>query len=139
MKKLLILFSLICFEANAQLPAVAKPDASSLLKQLAGGINPSSFISSFAGEKENWLNSISTTSVPDLAKNIVSLGSFIKPAMFKQGFSLKSLEKTASTAKTIADASGLMKKLEGGLKPSAMTSDWASVRPGWIKALGLLK
>jgi hypothetical protein len=140
MKKLFILLLIICSQSKAQLPVAVKPDASALLKQLVGGINPSSFISSFAGNKENWLSTVAkTASVPGLAKNIVSLGSFIKPSLFKEAFSLKNLEKTAATAKTMADASGLLKNLEGGLKPEAMTSDWASVRPGWTKALGLLK
>ena len=141
MKKLLVLLLFLWFEGKAQLPvSVGKPDVSSLLTQLVGGIKPSSFLSSFAREKDNWLSNITNTlSVPDLAKNIVSLGSFIKPSLFKKGFSLKSLEKTASTAKTLADASGLLKNLEGGLKPEAMTSDWAKTRPGWTKALGLIK
>ena len=141
MKKLLFLLLVIGFQSQAQLPvSVAKPDASALLKQLVGGIKPSSFISSFAGEKENWLSKVAkTASVPELAKNIASLGSFIKPSLFKEAFSLKNLEKTAATDKTMADASGLLKSLEGGLKPEALTSDWASIRPGWIKALGLLK
>ena len=141
MKKLLFLLLIVCSQSKAQLPvSVGKPDVSALLKQLVGGIKPSSFISSFAGEKENWLSTVAkTASVPDLAKNIASLGSFIKPSMFKEAFSMKNLQKTAATAKTMADASGLLKNLEGGLKPEALTSDWTSTRPGWIKALGLLK
>ena len=96
MKKLLFLLLVIGFQSQAQLPvSVAKPDASALLKQLVGGIKPSSFISSFAGEKENWLSKVAkTASVPELAKNIASLGSFIKPSLFKEAFSLKNLEKS---------------------------------------------
>ena len=77
MKKLLVLLLFLWFEGKAQLPvSVGKPDVSSLLTQLVGGIKPSSFISSFAGQKDNWLSNITNTmNVPDLAKNIVSLAS----------------------------------------------------------------
>ena len=141
MKKLFVLFLFFWVEGKAQLPVpVGKADVGSLIGQLVNGIKPASFLSSFAGEKDNFLGSIGKiASAPDLAKNIVSLGKYIKPSMFKEAFSLKNLEKTASTVKTLGQASGLLKKLEGGLKPEAFTSDWASLRPAWSKALGMVK
>jgi hypothetical protein len=39
----------------------------------------------------------------------------------------------------MSDATGLLKNLEGNLKPEAMTADWAGKRSGWLTALDLLK
>jgi len=39
----------------------------------------------------------------------------------------------------MADAAGLLKKLEGGLKPEAMVSGWSGERNTWLSALNLLK
>ena len=141
MKKLLLAVVLLYGGlAMGQLPAVPKINAGTLLTQLVNGIRPSSFQSTFSAEKESWLTkAVKTTDIPGLAKNISSFESFIKPSMFKQAFSLKNLQQLATTAKTASDAAGLLKNLEGGLKPEAMTDAWASRRPEWTNALNLLK
>jgi hypothetical protein len=59
--------------------------------------------------------------------------------MFKSGFNVPDLTQAAGAAKTMADATGLLKNLEGGLKPEAMTTDWASKKTSWLSALNLLK
>jgi hypothetical protein len=59
--------------------------------------------------------------------------------MFKNGFNLQSLLKTANSVKSMADATGLLKNLEGSLKPEAMTNDWKAKRGGWLNALSLLQ
>ena len=63
----------------------------------------------------------------------------IKPSMFKDAFKPENLLKTASTAKSMADATGLLKSLEGGLKPEAMVAGWAGKKSSWLSALSLLK
>jgi hypothetical protein len=74
-----------------------------------------------------------------MAKSVSSLSGFIKPGLFKQGFNLGSVTQAANTAKTYSDASGVLKNLEGGLKPEAFVSSWAGKRTGWLNALSLLK
>jgi len=113
----------------------------SLLTQFAGGLNPTSLLSSWAsGGKTNWLSAAGKVSdAVSMAKSVSSLTSFIKPSMFKQGFNASSITGAVSTVKTLSDAGGLLKNLEGGLKPEAFLSSWASKRPAFDKALSLLK
>jgi hypothetical protein len=125
-----------------QVPTTAVPSVNigSLLTQLSGAIKPSSFLDSWASGKSGWIGKAAkVATAPETAKCISALAGFIKPDMFKKGFNVQSLINTAGTAKTIGDASGLLKNLEGGLKPEALTSGWSSSRPAWMSALNLLK
>lgn len=127
---------------QAQVPSLntGKLNAGSLLTQLSSAIKPTSFLSSWASGKAGWLGQAGKiASATGLANSVSSLAGFIKPSMFKNGFSLDNLTKAASAAKTMSDATGLLKTLEGGLKPEALTSDWAGKRTGWLSALSALK
>lgn len=129
--------------AQAQIPDLSKAGASagSLLKQFAGQIKPSSFLSSWAsGGKSKWLSAAGKVSdAAGMAKSVSSLGSFVKPEMFKQGFNLGSITQGASGVKSMSDAGGLLKNLEGGLKPEAFLSSWANKKPAFMSALDMLK
>lgn len=127
--------------AQAQLPSVpGNVNAGKLLVELINNIKPASFISSFAGKKGDLISSAAkAVTGPALAKNISSLAGFIKPGLFTKGFNLKSLQDAASTAKTLTDAAGLMKNLEGGIKPEGMVEGWDAKRTKWSSALDLLK
>lgn len=142
------LFALLMYVAptGAQVPKElptsksATVNAGSLLTQFMNGIKPSSFTDEWKTGKSNWLSSVGKiASAPGMIENITSLTKFIKPSMFKNGFNVQSLLQTATTAKSMADATGLLKNLEGGLKPEAMTSNWAGKKAGWLNALNLLK
>ena len=138
----LALTTLCYYNANAQIPNVSTNhvNAGSLLTQFAKAIKPASFLSSWASAKSGWLGKAAkVASAPAMASSISSLAGFIKPAMFKSGFNVKDLMSAAGTAKTMADATGLLKNLEGGLKPEAMSSDWGAKKTGWESALALLK
>ena len=150
MKKLLAIVLLIIAGAWTNKPTVSDTkenadefyqlNAGALLSQFTKAIKPTSFLDNWGGEKTNFLSSAAKlTSAAGLAKSVGSLASFIKPGMFKSGFNLKSLLNTANTAKTMADATGLLKNLEGSLKPEAMTNDWKAKRGGWLNALSLLQ
>lgn len=147
-KSLLLLFvlGLTAATSQAQLKDVlskagSKPSAGSLLTQFAGALKPASFLSSWAGGgKTNWLSAAGKVSdAVGMASSISSLTSFIKPDMFKQGFNVGSITQAASAVKTFSDAGGLLKTLEGGLKPAAFLSSWTSKRPAFMNALNLLK
>jgi len=138
----LALITLAYFSGNAQLPSVTTnhANAGSLLTQFAKAIKPASFLSSWASGKSGWLGKAAkVVDAPGMASSISSLAGFIKPGMFKSGFNVQELMAAAGTAKSMADATGLMKKLEGGLKPEAMSSDWGAKKTGWESALALLK
>jgi hypothetical protein len=141
---LLLITSLGTLTTQAQLKlpkAGGLGNIGSLLTQFSGALKPTSFLDSFTGgAKTDWTNAASkVTDAGGLGSSISSLAGFIKPSMFKGGFDVASLIKTASTVKTIASATGLLKNLEGGLKPEAFTSGWSSKRSGWLSALNLIK
>jgi hypothetical protein len=136
-------FMALCyFNSNAQVPNVSANhvNAGSLLTQFAKAIKPASFLSSWASGKSGWLSKAAkVASAPGMASSISSLAGFIKPSMFKSGFNVQELMSAAGAAKSMADATGLLKNLEGGLKPEAMSSDWGAKKTGWESALALLK
>ena len=118
-----------------------KANIGSLLSQFAGAIKPTSFLSSWAsGGKTDFLSTASkVTDAVGVGKSISSLAGFIKPDMFKSGFDVSKLIQTANTVKTLSSAAGLLKNLEGGLKPEALLSTWTSQKPAWLSALNLIK
>jgi hypothetical protein len=143
---LLFVIGLTATSSRAQLKDVlskaeGSSSPSSLLKEFAGGLKSSSFLSSWAsGGKTSWLSAAGKASdAVSMAKSISSLTSFIKPSMFKQGFNVGSITQAAGSVKTLSEAGGLLKNLEGGLKPEAFLSSWASKQPAFDKALSLLK
>lgn len=140
---LMFAFFFIATVSQAQLPSIggSKPSAGSLLTKFAGALKPASFLSSWAsGGKSSWLSAAGkVTDAIGMAKSVSSLTSFIKPDMFKQGFNVSTITQAASAVKTYSDASSVLKSLEGGLKPEAFLSSWATKRPGFMSALNLLK
>jgi len=115
-------------------------DIGSLVKQFTKAIKPTSFIDAWGKEKNNWLGVAKKVNDPAaLASSIGSLAGFIKPGLFKGGFDVQNLISSASSVKTMAESTGLLKSLEGGLKPEAMVDSWAGKRAGWLSALDLLK
>ena len=140
MKKIILLVA-VFFLVNGFSPIEAQlPNASGLLKQFTNAIKPASFLDGWKTAKSGFLNEAGkVSSAAGLAKTVSSLAGFIKPAMFKDGFNLKSLQQAAGAAKTMSDATGLLTNLEGGLKPEAMVDSWAGKRSGWLSALNLLK
>lgn len=132
-------------KAHAQIPKV-QDEASSkmaspgkLLTQFAGALKPSSFLPSWGEEKNNWLSTAGkASSAQTIAQSISSLIGYIKPGMFKKSDDAESLIQQAGSVKEIAQASGLLKSLEGSLKPEAFLSSWPSQKSGWISALNLL-
>lgn len=139
----LLFFMAIPFFGAAQLslklPA-STPNAGSLLSQFTNAIKPTSFTDAWSSAKSGFLNKLSgVKDAAGLGSGIATLAGFIKPTMFKSGFNVQNLITTAGTVKKLSDAAGLLKNLEGGLKPAALISSWASKRTGWLNALQLIK
>ena len=140
MRKIILLTAVFFFVQGFSPVEAQLPNASGLLKQFTDAIKPSSFLDSWSTGKTGFLKDAGkVSSAAGLAKTVSSLAGFIKPALFKDGFNLKSLQETAGAAKTMSDATGLLTNLEGGLKPEAMVDSWAGKRSGWLSALNLLK
>ncbi|MDF2191090.1 hypothetical protein [Paraflavitalea sp. CAU 1676] len=136
------LLGTITTQAQLKLPKATSPvNVGNLLTQFTDGLKPTSFLDSWTGGgKTDWLSAAAkVTDGAGLGKSISSLAGFIKPSLFKGGFNVASLVKTANTVKTLSSAAGLLKNLEGGLKPEAFTSAWSGQRSGWLNALNLLK
>jgi len=142
----LVLLVISCQVAEAQLPTLnkgavttaAKPGQ--LLTQFTNALKPTSFTSAWSGAKDGILGKAQkVTSALDMANTVSSLVGFIKPDLFKQGSTAKSLMDMSGKLKTMTEAASLMKSFEGGLKPEAFTSNWSSMRTGWLSALNQLK
>ena len=142
---LLLLCPLAYVSVNGQVPNISKPAVTTtgpgkLLTQFTNALQPASLINSFASQKSSFLTKAGkVTDAIGMAQTISSLVGFIKPDMFKTEFNAATLLQTAHTVKTFAEGANMLKKLEGGLKPEAFVSGWASQRSGWISALNLLK
>ena len=137
-------FALLLFVAAtgiAQIPKVSGTGSiGNLVSQFTNAIKPTSFLSSWTGEKGNFLSTAGKVKdAVGVGKSIASLAGFIKPDMFKKGFNVQTLINTANTVKTMSQATGLLKNFEGGLKPEAFVSGWAGKRTGWLNALNLIK
>ena len=59
--------------------------------------------------------------------------------MFKSSFNVAELAGRATAAKTMSSAISMLKDLETGLKPEALTSMWGFQRNGWLADLDKLK
>lgn len=129
--------------AQAQIPgnATAAVGPGKLLTQLIDAIKPSSFSSDWAaGAKDTVVNKTQIAAdLPGIANSVSSVAGFIKPDMFKQGFSAQSITSLAGKAKSMADIAGLLKNFEGSLKPEAFLGSWLGQRSKWLSALSLLK
>jgi hypothetical protein len=129
----------------AQIPEISKENVtyavniSGLITQLASAIKTCSFTDSWAENKEGVMGKAQSASDPGgIASTISSLAGFIKPSLFKRGTTASSIASTAGKVTTMAQATGLLKAFEGGLKPEAFTSAWSRQRSGWLSALNLL-
>ena len=151
MKQKLILIPflfLFGFEAQAQFnkaatgstDVVKKPTPSQLILQLTNGINPGSFAGSFSKEKKSFENKISTATSPvEFSKNTVLLAGYIKPEMYKAGYSAANLSTKTSSVKTMQQAVEILKKLESNLKPESFSPAWKLQKSGWESELNNLK
>lgn len=125
-------------KASQEVTAMANPGK--LLTQLTDAIKPASFLSSWSGQKSNWLGTASKiTSAVSMVQSLSSLIGFLKPGAFKSGFNVQNLLQMAGTAKTMSDATGLLKNLEGGLKPESLSDTWVKQKTGWLSALSLVR
>jgi len=59
--------------------------------------------------------------------------------MFKDGIDVSKLLHTGNSVKSIANAIGLMKKINNSLLPKAFKSGWGQKNDMWEKALDALK
>jgi len=149
MKK--VMFCTLVFMAGiassyAQIPEVSKEKVTSaanisgLITQLTSAIKPSSFTDSWAEGKDGVMGKAQSASdAAGIASTVSSLAGFIKPSLFKPGSTAASIASAAGKVTTMAQATGLLKSFEGGLKPEAFTSGWSGQRSGWLSALNLLK
>jgi len=149
MKKIVICSVLLVMFISltiAQLPNLSKDITGAagpgkLLTQFVGALKPSSFTSGWAAVKDGILGKAQKTTDPTkLASSISSIAGYIKPDMFKKDSTTQnSIAQMATRVTSMAGVAGLLKNLEGGLKPTAFLSSWASQRTGWLSALNLLK
>ncbi len=87
-------------KATQEATGMANPGK--LLTQFTDAIKPASFLSSWSGQKSNWLGTAGKiSSVVSMAQSVSSLIGFLKPGAFKSGFNVQNLLQMAGTAKTM--------------------------------------
>lgn len=142
----IMLLFISCSLVQAQLPQLKKGALSTaanpgqLLTQFINALKPTSFTSAWTGAKDGVLGKAQkAANAVEIASTVSSLVGFIKPDLFKQGSTAKSLLDMSNKVKTMGEATSLLKSFEGGLQPAAFTGNWSSMRTGWLSALNQLK
>ncbi|OQP60682.1 hypothetical protein A3860_32295 [Niastella vici] len=149
MKRLLasiMLLIISCSLVHAQLPTLKKgalataANPGQLLTQFTNALKPTSFTSAWTGAKEGVMaKAQKAASAVEIASTVSTLVGYIKPDLFKQGSTAKSLLDMSNKVKNMSEATSLLKSFEGGLQPTAFTGNWSSMRTGWLSALNQLK
>lgn len=140
MKNVLLL---ITFIAMGIAPAMAQmPDMGDLgnLGGLVGkfakkGLDPSALAEDFDA-KSFAKDAKGMSDIGDLGGHINNLIGAVKPEMWKDGVDINALKEAGKSAKTIADATGLMDKVQNSLIKKAFKGNWKPEK--FSKALGLL-
>jgi hypothetical protein len=149
-KKLAILPFFVFFTVvtQAQLNASVSPSSEIVTKELPaklftqfiGAVNPTSLVNSFEKEKTTFLNNAKKVNSPEItAKNISAFAGYIKPDMFKSNFNVNDLMKQAAAAKKMSSAMSILKNLEAGLKPEALSNVWKLQKGSWIAEMNKFK
>jgi len=94
----------------------------------------------FLGGKKDFIKQAKgTTDLAAVGGHLQSLIGGIKPGMFKDGVDVGQLTSMAGSLKSIADATGLMKKLQNGLVEKAFKKGWLGKKSDkFTKALDML-
>jgi len=142
----IMLLIISCSLVHAQLPTLKKgalataANPGQLLTQFTNALKPTSFTNTWSAAKDGVMSKAQkAASAVDIANTVSSLVGFIKPELFKQGSTAKSLLDMSNKVKTMAEATSLLKSFESGLQPSAFTGNWSGMRTGWLSALNQLK
>lgn len=154
MKKIFLFIAFFCF---ASLGAQAQVDLNSMankatgtatnventakaLSELANGIAPGAFNSSWLSNKTSWLkNAASITSASGAGKLLGQLGGFLKPSAVKSGFNLSKWVSTANTLKSFSGVGSSIKSLLGGMNASSLTSSFLKNKDSYMSLLNTLK
>jgi hypothetical protein len=91
------------------------------------------------GKKDFIKKAKGTADLAALGGHLQSLIGGIKPGMFKEGVDVGQLTSMAGSLKSIADATGLMSKLQNGLLEKAFKKGWSGKKSDkFNKALEML-
>ena len=126
MKNLLLILCLAMTAtvASAQLPSMG--GAGDLLgKFTKDALSDDAMKPEFKDMKKGFLKDAKKmTDMASIGGHVNKLIGFIKPGMFKEGVNVDDLMGAANSVKSIADATGIMKKLQDSLLPKAFKSKW---------------
>ncbi|WP_462252275.1 hypothetical protein [Ferruginibacter sp.] len=151
MKKIIILlplFVLCCFAAMAQLNKSTIAPNEIVIKELPAkvftqflqsAVKSTAYKGSFAKEKKALLKNIESSDPALIAKKISLLTGLIKADMFKNNFNTLSITSRSATVTTMPAAITLLKDVEAGLKPEAITGIWGLQRNAWLEEVNKIK
>lgn len=127
MKTLFVLFAMILAgsTAYAQLPSMGG-GGDLLGKFTKQALSDDAMKPEFKDMKKGFLKDAKKlTDAASIGQHISKLTGFIKPGMFKEGVDINQLMDAANSVKSIAEATGVMKKLQDSLLPKAFKGNWA--------------
>jgi hypothetical protein len=135
----LMAFGLALAQLPKSLGSAGGADIGSLVGQFADdAISPDALDSDFdLGGFAKKAKGISD--VASIGKHVNKLIGHVKPGMFKDGVDPAKLMDMGNSVKSIADASGLMKKLNNGLVSKAFKGGWGQKSSLFNSALDALK
>lgn len=127
MKTLIALFALLMVGAtvSAQLPGMGG-GGDLLGKFTKEALDDDAMKPEFKDMKKGFIKDAKKmTDAASIGGHINKLMGFIKPGMFKEGVNVNELMDAANSVKSIAEATGIMKKLQNSLLPKAFKGSWA--------------
>ena len=126
--------------AAAQLPSVGGNAGDLLSKFTKEALSDDALTDDFLDGKKDFIKKAKgTADLAALGGHLQSLIGGIKPGMFKDGVDVGQLTSMAGSLKSIADATGLMKKLQSGLVEKAFKKGWLGKKSdNFTKALDML-
>ncbi len=127
MKNLILLCTMLIMGtvASAQLPSMG--GAGDLLGKFANdALDDDAMKPEFKDMKKGFIKDAKKmTDAASIGAHVNKLMGFIKPGMFKEGVDVNQLMDAANSVKSIAEATGIMKKLQDSLLPKAFKGSWA--------------
>ncbi len=148
MKKCLLIAMLMVSFATAQAQTASSSapidpllKGKDLLAQLVASLDASTFLNSWTSEQRaQWKSELSQAAdAVALSKCASYLSEYIRPAKYKEQFSLAHLKSLASGTKNYGDVANVLATLESGLASEAFTNGWVSKEASWLGELSLVK
>jgi hypothetical protein len=128
-------------DSSAAAPTTPLLLGKSLLQQLAGALDVSTYLNSWTpAVQSQWYSSVTKAAdASHLADKVSELTDYIDAQKFQDGFSIPNIEALSMETENFGDLANVLSTLEAGLKPEAFKNDWVGKESSWQGQLKLVK